>query len=186
MIGYSQSGFTSADDEQRFWVELNATIAFCMDKYRSTDPVYSLRRLEESVSDRSILERRENVVSAIQLRRSDALLAEGYEIKPNPPEDLSGGRLLAFFPDHDLSDGTAEAETNGFFDACNTPPYDTWIAIVAAAKGRSHDDFLISWVPGEIIGAVNEAIQINPEECIQWLENHPHPLAKALEREGLL
>src|SRR5689334_7231944 len=43
--------------------------------------------------------------------------------------DLRGGRLLVYFPDAELADGAAEAETNGFFDINDAPPWDTWVGL---------------------------------------------------------
>ena len=47
---------------------------------------------------------------------------------PNAFPDLAEGRLMVYFPDADLCDGAAEAESDGFFDVFNTPPWDTWVA----------------------------------------------------------
>src|SRR5687767_7415977 len=50
--------------------------------------------------------------------------------------DLSGGRLLAFYPQDTICDGFAAIESEGFFDQANVPPWDTWVYFI--------DDFLIS------------------------------------------
>ena len=82
----------------------------------------------------------------------------------------AGGRLLAYFPDEELSDGAAEAETNGFFDINNAPPWDTWVALFREPRrDRSTADCLVSWVPETFTQSVDRGISVNPEQCIQWL-----------------
>jgi hypothetical protein len=57
--------------------------------------------------------------------RACRIVAERRETEGNvyPEVDpATGGRLLAYFPDADLSDGAAEVESRGFFDVYNTPP----------------------------------------------------------------
>ncbi len=75
-----------------------------------------------------------------------------------------------YFPDLELSDGAAEHETAGYFDVHNTPPWDTWIALVedATAK-RMETRFLVAYVPSAFVEAVGRGIWTNPEECICWL-----------------
>src|SRR5215831_9834479 len=40
---------------------------------------------------------------------------------------LPPGRALVYFPDANLSDGAAEAESGGFFDVYNAPAWGTWV-----------------------------------------------------------
>ena len=83
---------------------------------------------------------------------------------------LAGGRLLAYFPDAELSDGAAEAETRGFFDVNNAPPWDTWVALFRDEGGDlSTSDCLVAWVPGALVESVDRGIYVNPEQCILWL-----------------
>lgn len=87
--------------------------------------------------------------------------------------NLAGGRLLVYFPDADLSDGAAEMESCGFFDVFSTPPWDTWVAFAqddvepSSAYGR----YLIAYVPPQLLELCNAGIEVNPEECIAWIEN---------------
>ncbi|MBB4639628.1 hypothetical protein FHS01_005706 [Longimicrobium terrae] len=89
-----------------------------------------------------------------------------------PPEpDLTRGRLLVYYPDAELSDGAAEAESGGFFDVCNAPPWDTWVAMVTDLEAPEYQrEQLISWVPDVFIPHVQRGIDVNPEECIVWLD----------------
>lgn len=61
--------------------------------------------------------------------------------------DPSRGRLLVYFPDADLSDGAAEVESGGFFDVCNVPPWDTWVAFFQEA-GAADDSYARYRSPG--------------------------------------
>lgn len=82
-------------------------------------------------------------------------------------------RLMVYFPDADLSDGAAEVETDGWFDAFNTPPWDTWVGFFQ--DDRPGDAFrvnyLVAWVPPAMEEIVARGIDVNPEGCIAWLED---------------
>ena len=88
----------------------------------------------------------------------------------------------AYFPDADLADGAAEAETHGFLDVNNQPPWDTWIAwaVASSIKDESYRGFLIAWIPDDILAFIEVATYVNPEKCIQWVDLLPHPYQYAL------
>jgi hypothetical protein len=83
--------------------------------------------------------------------------------------DLRGGRLLAYFPDADLSDGAAEQASGGFFDGANLPPWDTWISYFEDPVDLCYGNYLVCYVPRLAIPAAQIGITVNPEECIAWL-----------------
>lgn len=101
---------------------------------------------------------------------------------PGPPD----GRLLAYFPDLDLVDGAAEVESGGFFDVHNTPPWDTWVAYVEDIQPASstHRCYLVAWVPRALVQVAQAGIEVNPEECIRWLEHTDTALAARLRERG--
>jgi hypothetical protein len=103
------------------------------------------------------------------------------------PRDLQGGRLLVYFPDAELSDGAAEAESGGFFDVFNAPPWSTWVAF-AEDEGVDLDNFkrryLVSYVPPVFLDACAAGIEVNPEECIVWLEDADVALRDLLRRHA--
>ncbi len=78
---------------------------------------------------------------------------------------LGDGRLLVYFPKPSHSKGRAQAATDGFFDARDTPPWDTWVAFLEEPE-RS---YLVTWVPPTAIAAVTEALT-RPMGSIAWLE----------------
>ncbi|MFT3768474.1 MAG: hypothetical protein QM820_23750 [Minicystis sp.] len=100
---------------------------------------------------------------------------------------LQGGRLLVYFPDADLADGAAEAESGGFFDVYNTPPWDTWVALFRDEDAdRSRAEYVVCWVPSVLIDAAARGIDVNPECCISWLEETKTNAARELQLRGLL
>ncbi|HUF53137.1 MAG TPA: hypothetical protein VMR52_05100 [Dehalococcoidia bacterium] len=74
--------------------------------------------------------------------------------------------MLGYAPDESLSDGAAEVATDGFFNSDNEPPWDLWIACVVEPGGR---EYLVSWIPGELVDTVSTGVEVNPEACIFWL-----------------
>jgi hypothetical protein len=70
----------------------------------------------------------ENRSSAVDTVAHARELLGGVDVRNSTiPSGLSGGRLLIYFPNHDLACGAAEQETAGFFDVNNVPPWDTWV-----------------------------------------------------------
>jgi hypothetical protein len=106
--------------------------------------------------------------------------------------DLGGGRLLIYFPDEELSDGASEFETGGFFDVQDAPPWDTWLALFPYQRppyeGRSFEpeEYLVSYVPPEFVSLVQGGIDVNPVDCVTWLEDANVPLVAELQSRGVL
>jgi hypothetical protein len=128
-------------------------------------------------------------VEALVLARAQQLSPAGERV-PYPGAGLAGGRLVVYFPDANLFDGSAEQASNGFFDQDNMPPWDTWVCYVdvagTAGVDRSYDSYLVSWVPPALLELVDDAIAVNPEICIQWADELDPPLRRPLEALGLL
>lgn len=100
------------------------------------------------------------------------------------------GRLMVYFPDADLCDGAAEAETGGWFDVYNTPPWDTWAGFFHDDRpggGNSFARYLVAWVPPAFIDLAARGIDVNPEQCIAWLDDTDCQIRKPLARSpGIL
>jgi hypothetical protein len=80
------------------------------------------------------------------------------------------GKLLVYFPDADLTDGAAEVASQGFFDVYNAPPWGTWVGYFnEPGRDVSYSAYLVAWVPERLIPLASAGIEVNPEECIQWL-----------------
>lgn len=79
-----------------------------------------------------------------------------------PPEFVKSGRLLLYFPSENLACGAAHESSGGFYDFDNVPPWDLWVGFA--------DRALVSWVPPRLIVAAQMGIDVNPENCIQWMQ----------------
>lgn len=104
---------------------------------------------------------------------------EGWVKRPRA-RNLADGRLLLFFPNHSLTDGAAHAASGGLVDYENCPPPATWVAWFGQAD--SFYDCLLAWIPASAVRAVDDGVNVNPEECIQWADqcpDHPGPLLRA-------
>jgi hypothetical protein len=95
------------------------------------------------------------------------------------PESQPAGKILVFDWADSLSDGAAEQETEGFFDADNAPPYDSWVGLIQ--RPDDQHPVLLSWIPEALFEQTERAIWVNPEECLRWLEVDDRELAAALE-----
>ena len=91
--------------------------------------------------------------------------------------------MLGYVPDDNLADCAAEAETRGYFDCDNVPPWDTWVGYVHEAE---RSQYLISWVPPCFLQLAGRGIEVNPEECIWWLADKDKELARWLRPRGML
>lgn len=153
-----------------FWERLQQTIAWCAPRTDPTRPkeCYRSPELRPRVLHPSYRAAVQDVGVSRGLYLGRAL---GRLSMP-----VSKGRLLVFGPDEELSDGAAEAETDGYFDVNNTPPWDTWIAFIEE-PGAS---YLLSWVAPHFIEPVARGIDVNPEGCIRWLDEAQDPYARWL------
>lgn len=184
MIRYAPQGFPDAKAEADFMTRLNETIAWCRPQGAGANPRAALRQFPKQ--DWSDLDDRDSRVRAVIRWRSNALRPLRHVQSATPPEALGGGRLLVYMPDANLSDGVAEASTDGWFDVNNIPPHDTWIDMVAGSDpSRGKWDFLVSWVPAAFVDLVGQGIHDNPEQCILWARDLDHPLTNALRARGL-
>jgi len=146
---------------QPFWDRLAIAEAWCEPRVDVADPRDCLRW-----SDHRPRTLESSYAAAV---RTIANGPPRYSLKAKP--DLTRGRLLVYYPDAELSDGAAEVESNGFFDVFNCPPWDTWIAFVSDSEmPESYQAQLISRVPDAFIPHVQRGIDVNPEECIVWLD----------------
>ena len=169
---------------EQFKARLAQTIFWCTPRADKANPAISLRTPE--LRPRLLEENRSSAVDTVAHARE---LYGGADLrKTSLPDVLVGGRLLIYFPNLDLSCGAAEQETAGFFDVNNVPPWDTWVAYLQDEYNADSFDteYLIAWVPTELVSLANEGIDVNPEQCIMWLSETSVELARALQAEKLL
>jgi hypothetical protein len=102
------------------------------------------------------------------------------------------GRLLVYFPDQELADGASEIESDGFFDLNDAPPWDTWIGLYPYPPRRrdgrksAPEEYLVSWVPSELVPAAERGIRVNALDCIAWIEESDVPLKRDLRNRGFI
>jgi hypothetical protein len=159
-----------------FLARLRETVAWCAPRVDLTNPRGCLR--DDHLRPRSLERSYFDAVRHVASWRA-AKLGQSRHF-PHPP--LAGGRLLAYFPDAELCDGAAEIESGGYFDVFNTPPWDTWLAFAADNDdpGDSYANYLIAWVPPAFLEAASRGIDVNPEQCIMWIEDSGTALAEHL------
>ena len=76
-----------------------------------------------------------------------------------------------YYPDAELSDGAAEVASHEFFDTYNAPPWGTWVGYFEDPNGNeSYGSYLVAWVPAELMWRASAGVDVNPEECIAWLD----------------
>ena len=168
---------------QEFTERLAQTIFWCSSRVDVSNPRDCLRKLE--LRPRVFEESRFSAVDFVAVERERY---GGVEIRQaKVPQDLAGGRLLAYFPNQNLSDGAAEDETLGFLDVDNIPAWDTWVAYFEEYADRDYYGcYLVAWIPPQFVEPVSDGISINPEECILWLSDTKLSFAQTLRSEGLL
>jgi hypothetical protein len=94
------------------------------------------------------------------------------------------GRLLVCHVNESISSGESEAETAGFFDVNDRPPWDTWIWQLRGSEEEAVT--LVSWVPRDLEEVVGQGIAVNPYACISWLTDADFPAGlRALRDVGL-
>jgi hypothetical protein len=184
-------GLNSAYEQRQFIRRLTETIFWCRHAGSLLEPRTSLRTCKPDVSD---LRCQDGWVFEVAVERSHRLWSIGKR-DLSPVSDLGGGRLMAYFPEDNLADGVAEAESRGFFDVDNIPPYDTWVWMVRnvttfeyddGVKGEMDANYLVAWVPPDFTALASGGIEVNPEQCIQWLDTIDDAFTQSLVRLGLL
>jgi hypothetical protein len=92
---------------------------------------------------------------------------------------------MVYFPDADLCCGAAEVESEGWFDVFNTPPWDTWVGFFRddLPDTDAYANYLVAWVPPVFLEHVARGIEVNPEQCIRWLDETPCGLSRRLAGE---
>ena len=169
---------TGFGDNVSFELRLAETEAWCEPRARASDHAASLR--SDSLRPRVLEVDRSRIVRSVADARAQSLLVQNARGDPIA-SGLAGGRLLAYFPDAELSDGAAEVETRGFFDINNAPPWDTWVALFRdEGRDLSTRDCVVSWVPERLVLLVDRGIFVNPEQCIRWLAPQGLPIAERI------
>jgi hypothetical protein len=86
--------------------------------------------------------------------------------------EMPQGRLLVYYPEAELSDGAAEVASQEFFDVYNAPPWGTWVGYFEdpGSDESGYGTYVLAWIPEELVEVANSGIEVNPEQCIAWLD----------------
>lgn len=102
---------------------------------------------------------------------------------------LNAGRILVFNPLRSLVCGGSEANSEGFFNMNDTPPWDTWLMYIDERNAKGVNDqwstYLLSWVPHSYIDLADDGIETNPAGCIDWASFVPARFVSELEEHGI-
>jgi hypothetical protein len=158
---------------------------FRQDVYKSRDWQRAMRLLKEAKPDSlaplegqlrtSLLEpniplsrpqpeaERERIVAELINKRSQLLQVERGEFSEEKVLSEAAGRLLTYIPSENVADCASRYASRGFFDAYDTPPWDTWVHYC--------DSTLVSWVPAVVQPLVQAGIDANPVLCVNWADS---------------
>lgn len=162
-----------------FLASLEEAKAWCSDfGYFSSFAPHLLRT--DATQPEFLAGSRKAVVESVIRRRRYSLQTRKLELQQNANMRViqtrkRQGRLLVYEPDNNMADGAAHLETFGFFDVNNVPPWDTWVAYIVENSGNS---YLVCWIPDIYVSLAQKGIDVNPEECIYWLDQSKNELAK--------
>lgn len=151
--------------------ELRETQAWCAAKADLARPKDCFR--DERLRPELLSPSRRHAVDDV--RRSRRLYSDG-QVSADLETVIAGGRLIAYSPDSNLACGMSEVETKGYFDVNNTPPWDTWVALLDAPNSKHWESTLIAWVPLAFVPLVQAGIDVIPEQCVLWLDDCPASL----------
>lgn len=166
---------------------------WCMSRADAEDPRASLRT--EALRPYLFNDSRERTLHDVVFARHQSLNNAGrIVLRGGRSDDLIGvaeaglaaavevvarGRLLVWNRDDTIDDGAGEAETGGYLDVSDMPPWDTWVAYEGSGC-------LISWVPPVFVPSVERAIAVNAYQALYWLRGTTLRFARLLEEDGLL
>jgi hypothetical protein len=170
------------DDVHVFRRRVDEAACWCLERARVEDPRGSLRQLPDPLAAVGPLHARPEAVVG-ELVRSRAASVGRIDPLGGRAND---GRILVYLPNVDLQDGAAEVATRGFFDVHNTPGWDTWIALFEdPAAGSAQERLcLLAFIPTVLVPLVDHGVDVNPEECIVWLDGEREQRLQAWVQAG--
>jgi len=118
--------------------------------------------------------RRAELLNTVCERRSALLRQLG--VVPAADVELSKGQILAFCLDDNIGCSSCQSETvRELFDDVNVPGWDTWFALYQPL-GRG--ECLLCWIRQDDIADVENAMRVEPTECMFWLDKASLPRAE--------
>jgi hypothetical protein len=157
---------TKGDNLETFLERLPETVAWCSRVTEMDDLATAFR--SDRLKPGLWADGRKDMVEGVARGRS--INGAGQYIKTDIAM-LANGRLLVYQPDFSLWENVSSAETKGFFDEYDAPPWDTWISYFYESKPeQTWEAYLVCWIPATFIDIVSKGIAVNSSECIGWLD----------------
>lgn len=85
-----------------------------------------------------------------------------YKVNEQKISFDTNGKILEFDISCSMYDCLAFNETNGFFDECDCPPPEFWIAYI--------DNKILSYIPEKYLDIANLGVEISMSGSLQWLQ----------------
>lgn len=85
-----------------------------------------------------------------------------YKVNEQEISFNTNGKILEFDISCSMYDCLAFNETNGFFDECDCPPPEFWIAYI--------DNKILSYIPEKYLDIANLGVEISMSGSLQWLQ----------------
>jgi hypothetical protein len=148
--------------EQAFVTALRETIAWSAPRIDIGNPRWCLRSEalrpphDDWEENNPGLFNRPEYIKYVTTTRSRLLPAQALEAAVSN----SAGRLLVV--DYNLTNHNeaTEAESSGFFDWADNPPWDLWV--------RELNDQLVCWIPAAFVDLVVRAMQVECVGMLHW------------------
>ena len=143
---------------------------WCGEKWDVRNPRACLRSLEFA-PDSFSSDHFAMVRGVMNGRRSALAAAKLFSNTPVTPH----GRLLVYEPALNLQDCLAEAETHGFVDSNDCPPWDLWVGFIRDMR----TGYLLSWIPDYLVDVAQSGIDATSGGSLYWLDQSEEPWAVA-------
>jgi hypothetical protein len=175
---FGSSGLVQAEPDCRrsfdpLRTRLDEVVQWCSDRAISLGPRECLR--SDRLRPRTLQANYADAVSRVAIQR------RLYTRHPfTPAREREGlraegrtGRLLAYFPDLEPADSAAEVDSEGFFDAFNAPPWDTWVGFFRDGRPGlgAAANYLVAWVPAALLANAARGMSAHSDGVVQWLDD---------------
>lgn len=187
-MSVSIAQFLAAVASARAWAAYQAPSAWRERNYRTSElqPPYDYNAIFSPGEFRRSIAIATEFIASVIANRADLVLASS-RVTSLEPSDVASGRLLR----HNLGETTCTAVpkilTDGFFDSYDIPAWDTWIAFVHDIEFGSNSsvDYLVSWIPPQLVEQVDEAVRTSFEENLLWLDKTNTQFTQSLPEEWM-
>ena len=85
---------------------------------------------------------------------------------------INAGRCLVYSPLPSMGDALACAETHGFYDEADAPPYVSWgdFVIFDSDSDLLPEAYLLAWIPKELESVAQQGMSVSMGRSLFWLD----------------